>query len=100
MQTWVGLTKPTFAATTRIFIWLTFSLNGRRASSYRFVTTRFSIRRRTAMHVLAIRSTVVGGFFIIGRATSLTAMIVYANIGVGKPASSGKLFEIKKPLPN
>src|SRR6266498_5740999 len=39
-----------------MFNWLTFRPKGRRASSYELVTTRFSSRRRMAMHVREIVS--------------------------------------------
>jgi hypothetical protein len=39
-----------------MLIWLTLTPNGRRASSYRLLTTRFKIRTRAAMHSLEMRS--------------------------------------------
>src|SRR5262245_53235852 len=48
-----------------MFNWLTFRPSGRRASSYRLVTTRFSRRRRTATQSRAMMSMLLVGLSMV-----------------------------------
>ena len=68
-----GRAVPSFDVATSMFIWLTFSCNGRRASSYTLLTTRFKMRRRTATHWCAIWSICWSVFFrvIVARESNL-----------------------------
>src|SRR5262245_3129077 len=89
-QTLAGWARPSLAVTTRMFNWLTLRPSGRRASSYRLVTTRFKSRSRTAMQVRAMAS-MARLLFSLSMFLRPPFLFVYAIIGKVKgPCSENR----------